>query len=210
MEKEILKLRSEGKTYNEIVDLLGCSKSTVSHYCVKANVNDIGLAKRVPIEYRKCEHCKFKFLVRRESPNQRFCSKNCSDISISKKLLGSINGLRSVKAQNRRSKNEILLFELCKNNFKHVLHNVNMFNGWDADIVIEELKLAILWNGKWHYEKITNKHSVIQVQNRDKIKIKEIKKAGYIPYIIKDMGRYNPEFVKNEFNKLTRHIASLS
>lgn len=38
-----------------------------------------------------------------------------------------------------------------------------MFNGWDADIIIEDLKIAILWNGKWHYEKITEKHSVSQV-----------------------------------------------
>jgi hypothetical protein len=212
MVKEILKLRHEGKSYNEIVELLGCSKSTVSYHCIKANINDIGLAKRVPIEIRCCEHCNAEFTVKRDSPKQRFCSKKCSDVSISKKVLGSINGLKSVKAQNgfRRSKNEILLFNLCKNKFKIVLHNVSMFNGWDADIIIEDFKLAILWNGKWHYEKITNKHSVSQVQNRDKIKIKEIKKAGYIPYVIKDMGRYNPDFVKNEFDKLTRHIPSLS
>lgn len=30
---DILKLRSEGKTYNEIVKILGCSKSTVSYHC---------------------------------------------------------------------------------------------------------------------------------------------------------------------------------
>lgn len=31
--EEILKLRSEGKTYSEICDILGCSKSTVSYHC---------------------------------------------------------------------------------------------------------------------------------------------------------------------------------
>ena len=33
MKENILKLRSEGKTYNEIVDILKCSKSTVSYHC---------------------------------------------------------------------------------------------------------------------------------------------------------------------------------
>ena len=35
MKDEILKLRSEGKTYSEIKKELGCSKSTISYYCGK-------------------------------------------------------------------------------------------------------------------------------------------------------------------------------
>lgn len=33
MKEQILKLRKEGKTYDEIVKILGCSKSTVSYHC---------------------------------------------------------------------------------------------------------------------------------------------------------------------------------
>lgn len=33
MKEKILNLRNEGKTYNEIKTILGCSKSTVSYYC---------------------------------------------------------------------------------------------------------------------------------------------------------------------------------
>ena len=112
-------------------------------------------------------------------------------------------GRNSVKVQSeiRRSKNEIYFCELCENYFKDVKHNEPMFNGWDADVIIEDIRYAILWNGKWHYEKITKKHSVEQVQNRDKIKLGEIVKAGYTPYIIKDMGGYNKKFVESEFNK---------
>jgi len=33
MKEQILKLREEGKTYSEIKELLGCSKSTISYYC---------------------------------------------------------------------------------------------------------------------------------------------------------------------------------
>ena len=104
----------------------------------------------------------------------------------------------------RRSKNEIYFAELCIKHFKKVLINKQMFNGWDADVIIEDIKTAVLWNGKWHYEKIMEKHSLKQVQNRDKIKIKEITNANYMPYIIKDMGRYNKEFVEKEFEKFIK------
>lgn len=33
MKEEILKLRKEGKTYDEIKEILGCSKSTISYHC---------------------------------------------------------------------------------------------------------------------------------------------------------------------------------
>ena len=63
-----------------------------------------------------------------------------------------------------------------------------------------------MWNGKWHYEKITKQHSVEQVQNRDTIKIKEIQNCGWTPYIIKDMGKHNVSFVKEQFEKLLKYI----
>lgn len=211
LKEEILKLRNSGLSYNQIVKILGCSISTISYHCNKLGINDIGLFKPI-IEFRECKYCNTTFKVKRDQPKQKYCSKDCSDKSDDKKKFGRINGLKSSQAQKekRRSNNEILFFELCKNNFKNVLNNEAIFNGWDADIIIEDYKIAILWNGKWHYEKITKNHSVIQVQNRDKIKTKEIIKAGYIPYIIKDMGRKNKDFVIEEFNKLTRHITSLS
>ena len=76
-----------------------------------------------------------------------------------------------IQKETRRSKNEIYFFELCKTHFNNVLHNERIFNGWDADVIIEDFKIAILWNGPWHYRKIKSNHSVKQVQNRDKIKI---------------------------------------
>lgn len=101
----------------------------------------------------------------------------------------------------RRSKNEIYFCELCENKFQKVTHNDPIFNGWDADVIIHDLKIAVLWNGVWHRKKITRNHSVKQVQNRDMIKIREIEKYGYKPYIIEDNGCYDKEFVEKEFQK---------
>ena len=51
---------------------------------------------------------------------------------------------------------------------------------WDADIIIHDYKIAILWNGAWHYKQISKNSSLIQIQNRDVIKINEIKKGNNI------------------------------
>lgn len=41
--KKIIKLREEGKSYDEISEILNCSKSTISYHCKKENLTDIGL-----------------------------------------------------------------------------------------------------------------------------------------------------------------------
>jgi len=150
----------------------------------------------------KCCYCKNEFEVKWKRREQKLCSRSCASSWRNTELgVGRIAGLASVKSQseNRRSKNEIYFAELCKNYFKEVLTNEPIFNGWDADIIIEDIRFAVLWNGRWHYEKITELHSVKQVQNRDKIKLKEIEIKGYESYIIKDMGKENKKFVEKEF-----------
>lgn len=155
----------------------------------------------------ECKNCKKKF-THRKSKNRTFCSKSCNTIYYNKWGRSRKGGLRSAQVQknSRRSKNEIYFYELCKDKFKKVIHNEPIFNGWDADVIIEDLKIAVMWNGAWHYKKITRAHSVAQVQNRDKIKVGEIKSCGYTPYIIKDMGKYNPEFVEKEFEKFASEM----
>lgn len=155
---------------------------------------------------KHCKGCNKLFTPNRKS--HRYCSRKCvyKDPDIIKRISQGGRNSAAVQSKKRRSKNEKLFAKLCTSQFKNVLFNEPIFNGWDADVIIEEIKMAILWNGRWHYEKITEKHSVKQVQNRDKIKIKEINNAGYTHYIIKDMGSYNPDFVKEQFKEFLRSI----
>ena len=81
-----------------------------------------------------------------------------------------------------------------------------MFNGWDADVILPDLKIAIRWNGIWHYKKVRKNHNLELVKNRDRIKEKMIIRNGYIPYIIKDMGRYNTKFVDEQFEKFMKYL----
>ena len=140
---------------------------------------------------------------------KKFCSKKCVAKTIDYAALGKVGGKKSAEKMHKRSKNEILLAEYCSIEFSNVLTNKCYFNGWDADIILPDVKVAILWNGVWHYKKITYKHNLKAVQTRDALKIKEIKKCGYIPYIIKDPGSHNNKFVKEQFEILKKWIQSI-
>ena len=214
MKEKILELRKNGLSYVEIQKELGCSKSTISYNCRKNGLNEIGLneKKRKLRGTKICENCNVEFSLSGVSKDRRFCSRDCYNKSEKLRELGKSFGLHSsqIQKEKRRSKNEVYFFELCKEKYSDVLNNEAIFNGWDADVIIKKYKIAILWNGKWHYEKITKSHSIAQVENRDRIKIKEIESCGYLPYIIKDMGRENRNFVEEEFKKLTGYISSLS
>lgn len=162
--------------------------------------------QKIKITTRICENCGKEFEESELGKKSKYCCKECMKQSRFKKL--SIAGKKSASIQRneRRSKNEKLLCDLCEQYFDKVGHNEPIFNGWDADVLIYDLKIAILWNGVWHYKKITKQHSVKQVQNRDKIKINEIKQSGWIPYIIKDEGKYNPGLVKEKFDEFIKYI----
>lgn len=184
-----------------------CANSRTHTDETKLKISE-SLTKSTTYVIKNCEQCgkSWKSLRRR---TRRFCSKSCSTTWVNLNTDKARNaGLKSAEVQKeaRRSKNEKLFADLCKKEFKSVLTNEPIFNGWDADVILKEEKIAVLWNGPWHYKKITKAHSVKQVQNRDKIKVKEIKDYGYTPYIIKDMGRFNEIFVKKEFDKFKTYV----
>ena len=151
-----------------------------------------------------CKQCGKVFKTIKK--NRKTCSDECAKIL--KDLGAKKGGLISVGVQSkeRRSKNEKLFAEMCMRDFSEVLTNEPIFNGWDADVILPKQRIAVLWNGKWHYEQIKSGSSLSQIQNRDKIKLEEITKMGYTPYVIKDMGKHNPEFVKSEYEKFKSHF----
>ena len=162
---------------------------------------------------KKCIICGKEFRRR----NSICCSKECSEIYnknrkqyLSEETIQKFReiGKKSAQKQSeiRRSKNEIKFCTLCENYFNNVEHNKAIFNGWDADVIIHDIKFAILWNGKWHYEQFMPNTSLKQIQNRDQIKLKEIQNAGYISYIIKDIGRHNDNFVQEKFDEFIKYL----
>jgi hypothetical protein len=111
---------------------------------------------------------------------------------------GQKAGKISAQKQSRRSQNEIYFSELCLEYFT-ITTNETFFDGWDADVIIHSDKMAVLWNGIWHYKQISKTQSLKQVQARDKVKTAIIEKKGYAPFVIVDMGKHDKNFVDQEF-----------
>ena len=147
-----------------------------------------------------CPVCENEFESKLNSREKTFCSRYCARLQ-NRRNAGKKGGLRSAEVQARRSKNEILFAELCTEYFKSVLTNQRLFEGWDADVIIEDLKIAVLWDGPWHRKQITAKHSLSQVQTRDRLKREAIIRCGYKYYTIEDNGKFNKEFVQNKFDE---------
>ena len=162
-----------------------------------------GYKRPVVLQPVVCLLCKNNFQPKHSI--QKLCSIKCKRLyeqteQYKKRAVqyGQKGGKISAKSQSRRSKNEIYFAELCRQ-YYDITTNEQYFDGWDADIIIHSEKIAILWNGAWHYKQISKTQSLKQVLARDKIKLDIINKYGYTPYIIKDMGKYNKGFVEQEF-----------
>lgn len=96
-------------------------------------------------------------------------------------------GMSSANSRKNRSQHEIQLFDLVQRHFSNVSHNEPIANGWDADILIHDHRIAILWNGAWHYKQLNlRNHSLEQVVNRDCIKIDEFAKIGWDVLVYQD------------------------
>jgi very-short-patch-repair endonuclease len=112
--------------------------------------------------------------------NPKSCSKKC------KSILLSVAGRKSASIRITRSKDEIKLFNLCSTAYDCIPNHI-IADGWDADIVIPAQKIAILWNGPWHYKQMPHKnHSLLQVQTRDQIKTKLFESLGWRVLIFED------------------------
>lgn len=156
----------------------------------------------------KCKQCNNIFTTHKQS--QIFCSKTCNSTFQNKNTNnGILGGLASAKSRCLRSKDEIKLFEMCKSYFREkVTHNEEVISEtfWDADIIIRDIKVAIFWNGPWHYKDMNMKnHSLKQVQTRDKIKIDLFLSHDWTIFIFEDRY-YTPEtammYIKSKYSNL--------
>ncbi len=150
------------------------------------------------IKYVNCKICNSLFVLRTTGVRTT-CSKECYS------KICSVNGRKN---RVKRSKDEIQLYELCKKHYNNVKHNEVIVDGWDADIFLKDYKIAIFWNGPWHYQEMNGvkNHSLKQVQTRDKLKTKLFTDIG-IKVIVFEDREFTPE---TAFVFLTGYISSLS
>jgi len=95
-------------------------------------INALTIYKTV---YRHCLYCNILFKTK-ENSKQKYCSNDCAN-----KIICREGALKSVRLQNRRGKNEIYFAILCDAYFNNVEFNKQLFDGWDVDIIIHDLKM---------------------------------------------------------------------
>jgi hypothetical protein len=73
--EDILKLRSKDKTYDEICEILNCSKGTVSYHCRNSGDKDES-NRSTKIYYKNCPNCEKLFVRKRDRTT--YCSQSCA------------------------------------------------------------------------------------------------------------------------------------
>lgn len=159
---------------------------------------------------RKCIWCNKEYNVKRRE--QQYCNKICANKKLNSnselnKERGRIGGNKSLQMFSRRSKAEIDFANLCIDHFgsNNIICNKLFFkdknnNYWDADIIITHLKIAILYNGVFHYKRVYKDQKLERMIAKDKLKQQIIIQNGYTYYIVKDLKSYNKKFVVEQFN----------
>lgn len=161
---------------------------------------------------KKCYNCnssvKVSPILVREDDYYSCYANECKEkvTKLRRKSAGSKGGKVSAANRVKRSKQEIKLFNLLSKHFTNISHNEPIANGWDADILLHDFKIAILWNGPWHYKDMgLSNHSLSQVVNRDCIKIQEFENIGWEVKIYQD-NQWTPEEAMIDILVTVRHL----
>lgn len=152
-----------------------------------------------------CSWCNKKFKkklgeIAKSKSGLSFCDKSCS---------ASFNNTR--KRKSKRSKCEIMLFELIERKYKDlklIPNDKEMLSGFEVDIAIPSLNLAIEWNGIVHYKPIygDDKFSKIQKIDFKKQQIAEEKKIRFI--VVPDLVS-TEAYVREAFVNISKIIDEL-
>ena len=152
-----------------------------------------------------CGFCGQK-ITRQKSQAQRsktgkiFCNQSCA-ASYNNKL----------KRKSRRSKIEAKFYDLVVKEFPNldILSNdKTMLDGYEVDVAIPELQLAIEWNGIVHFKPIYGQTKLDNIQTRDADKLKIASNKDINLIVIPDLVS-NDKILKQAFNDVKIIIKSL-
>jgi hypothetical protein len=150
-----------------------------------------------------CLQCNVSFIKTKtelkRNPNS-FCSKSCAATFNNK-----------FKRKSRRSKCEIMLFELLKEKFPNlgiIPNDKTMLNGLEVDIAIPSLKLAIEWNGIVHFKPIYGDEKLNTIQSIDNKKLQLANQLEINLIVIPDLVS-TKQYVLQVFEYITTIIHNL-
>lgn len=180
-------------------------KKFCNHSCSASFNNKLRPKKLIPIKKIKkgkvdwcCPVCYKELLITySNSLKRKFCSGTCRN-KVNNQL---INGGRS-KAE------KLLEITLLKEfpNCEILFNNRCILSGnKELDVYIPSLKLAIEWNGIYHYKNFRGEEFLKKTQTQDLKKQQECKKLDIELYVVKDL-KSNDKFIKEEVDKIVNYI----
>lgn len=179
------------------------AKKFCSHLCKKSHTLKKYkiLEQNQPIEKelkKVCLSCKEEFNVYPPSDiiKRKYCSGTCRNKENNKILRGF------------RSKAEFALEHALNNKFpgeEITFNNRTILNGLELDVYFPKLKLAIEWNGVYHYKQIRDEKSFIRTQTTDIKKQQLCLEQDITLLVIKDLTS-NKNFIENEICNLIKYI----
>lgn len=115
-----------------------------------------------------------------------------------------------MKKHSRKSKSEIKLFSALKKKFpdlEMLPNDKKICQGFELDIAIPELKLAIEWNGIFHREPIYGFAKLASIQKNDSLKRKILKELKWTIITIEDIDSKKPlQYSKLALDKISKII----
>jgi hypothetical protein len=129
-----------------------------------------------------------------------FCNKSCAC---------SYNNTQ--RRKSRRSKSEKQLFDLLVKEFPAITFIPNdktMLDGYEVDVGIPELNLAIEWNGVVHFLPIYGQEKLSKIQERDAAKIALAQQKAITLIVVPDLVS-TKQRVLEAFTSVSKHIRSL-
>lgn len=151
----------------------------------------------------KCANCDEIIKKRKSDFNKTknsFCNHSCA-ATFNNKL----------KRKSRRSKIEAKFYNLLVKEFPklNILSNdKTMLDGYEVDIAIPELNLAIEWNGIVHFKPIYGQTKLDKIQNRDTEKLKIASNKDINLIVIPDLVS-NDKILKQAFDDVKIIIGNL-
>lgn len=144
-----------------------------------------------------CPVCgKIIMMTENQFKKRKYCGGTCRNKINNKQIFGT------------RSKAEIYLENRLTKEFQnlHIIYNDReILNGKELDVFIPSLKLAIEWNGIYHFKKIRDDGFFEKTKMKDNQKIEECLELGIELYVIKDLTS-DKKFIKEETEKIIKFL----
>lgn len=139
MKEQILRLRSEGKTYNEIKVILNCAKSTISYHCGKKNCfkkvksGFCGCGNKKDCDAIVCQKCRSNETLRKHE------EKTLSEIALIGNARIKWSYLRKQAHKKMELNNIIKKCELCDFDLVVELCHIKSISSFPETALVKEV-----------------------------------------------------------------------